>query len=82
MSSLLVRAAHHATSPVGGDQAERAVVVGQVPDQVTGWGRAAGLAELLAQPPRSLGVGGVGDGDPAGPDPGVVGDHAARRART
>ena len=65
------RGGHHADLAL--DQAERAVVVGQVPHQVViravvGW-RAAGTAGAA---PRGRDVGGVGDRLPAGPDPGMV----------
>ena len=56
-------------------QAERAVVVAQVPDQVITGGDGAGVLELLAQPRGGLDMRRVGDGCSPGPDPGVFG-HA------
>src|SRR5205823_1291435 len=64
------------------DEAEGAVVVGQVSGQsvgdvLAGDRAGSGLLELFAQHGSGLDMRGVGDGLPARPAPGVVGDHAS-----
>ena len=80
MASLVRLGRHQATSSpsrlAAVDEAEGAVVVGQVPHQpVVRIGCRAGLLELLAQHLRGRDVGGVGDRHAARPDPVVGGDQ-------